>query len=207
MTRLLLNDVPLAADPAAKTWGELLATVDRSSHAEGRVVTGVRLDGVDEPSFRDPDLCARVLGDLAVVEIQTLPPAALLAETVREALAGLDSLAAFATHVGRRFRGDDLQSAHEGLLELVQGLQVLTSLLATVGAVLQTDVRTLVADGQPVDPLLERIGTHLEALISAQQAQDWLTLADIVEYDVEPALTACRPLFARLSQETPQLAH
>jgi hypothetical protein len=208
MTRLIVNDAPLAADPGAKTWGELLAVVDRSSQADGRVVTAVRLDGVDEPSFRDPAVCARTLADLAVVEVQTLLPAALLAETVREALDGVDSLAAFSLQVGRRFRGDDLQSAHEGLLELVQGLQVLTSLLATIGAVLQTDIRTLVADGLPVGPLLERIGSHLEALIAAQQAQDWLTLADVVEYDIEPALAACRPLFVRLSQTAaPQLAH
>jgi hypothetical protein len=208
MTRLLVNDAPLAADPAAKTWGELLAALDRHSHADGRVVTCVRLDGVDEPSFRDPSLGPRPLDALAVVEVRTELPVALLSETVREALEGLGSLSAFALDAGRRFRGDDLQAAHQGLLELVQGLQVLTSLLATIGAVLQTDIRTLVADGQPVAPLLERIGVHLEALIAAQQAQDWLTLADIVEYDIQPALEACRPLFTRLSEAAmPTLTH
>ena len=200
MTRVIVNEEPHQPDAGAKTWGDLLAGVDDASHSAGRVVTGVRLDGVDEPSFRDAALLGRPLTNLAVVEVETAAPEELLADTVREALSGVDSLSAFAFDVSRRYRGSDLQAAHQGLLELVQGLQVLTSLLGTMAAVLRTDLRTLVADGQPVAPLVETLGTHLETLIASEEAQDWLTLADVIEYDIQPSLVACRSLFIRLGE-------
>ena len=39
-----------------ETWGDLLERLDRTLVADGRVVTAVRFDGVDQPSFRDAEL-------------------------------------------------------------------------------------------------------------------------------------------------------
>jgi hypothetical protein len=205
MMRLIVNNRDKTLDSGAKTWGELLAHVDADLHAEGRVVTAARLDGVDEPSFRDPSLSARTLTDVAVIEIDADSPAALLTEAIREASTGLDRLCGHAIEVSRRFRGRELDHAQQGLLSLVQGLQVLTSLAATIGTVLQTDLRALLWNGRPVSELLDALGGHLEALIEAQSREDWLTVADVVEFDLEPALRACRPLFEALATAaTPQ---
>jgi hypothetical protein len=198
MPRLMVNNEEIAWDPAAKTWGDLLARLDDACHAQGCVVTAARLDGVDEPSFRSEAAGGRLVGGLSVVEIEAQPPASLLAEAIREAGTGLDRLCAHALEVARRFRGNDLAEAQQALLALVQGLQVLTSLIGTIGLVLQTDLGTLIWNGRPASSLIEGVGTHLEALIGAQQREDWLTVADIVEYDVEPALRDCGPLFEAL---------
>jgi hypothetical protein len=199
MQRLIVNKEDVTLDSGAKTWGELLASLDTTCHAQGRVVTAARLDGVDEPSFREPSVGGRALDAVAVVEVDAETPATLLAEAIREASFGLDQLCGHALEVGRHFRGHDLAPAQQGLLELVQGLQVLTSLIATVSAVLQTDMGTLTWQGKPVASLLDGLGVHLESLIDAQQREDWLTVADIVEFDIEPALRACRPLLEALS--------
>lgn len=199
MQRLIVNNQDITLDSGAKTWGELLTALDTSCHAEGRVVTAARLDGVDEPSFREPSLGGRSLDAVAVIEVEAETPATLLAEAIREASAGLDQLCRHALDVGRHFRGDDLGPAQQGLLEMVQGLQVLTSLIATVSAVLQTDTGTLMWEGKPIASLLDGLGVHLESLIEAQQREDWLTVADIIEFDIEPALRSCQPLFGALS--------
>jgi hypothetical protein len=198
MPRVMVNNEEVAWDPAAKTWGDLLARLDDACHAQGCVVTAARLDGVDEPSFRSPAAGDRLLGGLSVVEIDAQPPASLLADAIREAGTGLDRLCAHALDVARRFRGRDLAQAQQSLLALVQGLQVLTSLVATIGIVLQTDLGSLLWNGRPASSLIDGVGSHLEALIDAQQREDWITVADIVEYDVEPALRACGPLFEAL---------
>jgi hypothetical protein len=194
----MVNNEEIAWDPAAKTWGDLLARLDDACHAQGCVVTAARLDGVDEPSFRSPAAGDRLVGGLSVVEIDAQPPASLLADAIREAGTGLDRLSAHSLEVARRFRGRDQAQAQQSLLALVQGLQVLTSLIATIGLVLQTDLGSLLWDGRPASSLIDGLSAHLEALIDAQQREDWITIADIVEYDVEPALRACRPLFEAL---------
>jgi hypothetical protein len=198
MPRVMVNNEEIAWDPAAKTWGDLLARLDDACHAQGCVVTAARLDGVDEPSFRSAAATDRLVGGLSVVEIEAQAPASLLADAIREAGTGLDRLCAHALEVARRFRGHDQVEAQQSLLALVQGLQVLTSLVATIGMVLQTDLGSLMWNGRPASSLLDGVGAHLEALIDAQQRADWLTVADVVEYDIEPALRACGPLFEAL---------
>jgi hypothetical protein len=199
MQRLIVNKQDVTLDSGAKTWGELLAVLDTTCHAEGRVVTAARLDGVDEPSFREPSVSKRPLDAVAVIEVDAETPATLLAEAIGEASSGLEQLCRHALAVGRQFRGHDLAPAQQGLFELVQGLQVLTSLIATVSAVLQTDMNSLMWEGKPISSLLDGLGRHLESLIDAQQREDWLTVADIVEFDIEPALRSCRPLLNALS--------
>lgn len=199
MTRVLVNNQPQEAPAGAETWADLLAALDGACRERGEVVTAVRLDGVDEPSFRSPEQGVRALGELAVIECEAESPAALLAESLREASRGLDELRQHALSVGRRFRGRDIEAAQRGLLELVQGLQVLTSLVATIGAVLGTDVATLTVGDTTAGRVLDGLGSHLETLIGAQQNQDWLTVADIVEFDIEPALGGCRPVFDSLT--------
>jgi hypothetical protein len=198
MPRVMVNNEEIAWDPAAKTWGDLLARLDDACHAQGCVVTAARLDGVEEPSFRSAAASERLVAGLSIVEIDAQPPASLLADAIREAGTGLDRLCAHALDVARQFRGRNLTEAQQSLLALVQGLQVLTSLIATIGAVLQTDLGSLRWNGRPVSSLIDGVGTHLEALIHAQQREDWITVADVVEHDIEPALRACGPLFETL---------
>ena len=40
----------------------------------------------------------------------------------------------------------------------------------------------------------------LETLVSAQSTQDWLTVADVLEYDMEPELRAWLECFESIKQ-------
>jgi hypothetical protein len=37
---------------------------------------------------------------------------------------------------------------------------------------------------------MERLGAWISSLISAQETGDWLTVSDVLEYDLAPALLA-----------------
>ena len=188
MQRLIVNNQDVTLDSGAKTWGELLTALDTTCHAQGRVVTAARLDGVDEPSFREPSVGGRALDAVAVIEVEAVTPATLLADAIR-GIDGPRSALSPRPRRGTAFPRTPLAPAQQGLLELVQGLQVLTSLVATVSAVLQADTSVLMWEGKPIASIsLDGIGVHLESLIEAQQREDWLTVADVIEFDIEPAL-------------------
>ena len=55
MATLILDGEPLSLAEGPKTLGDLLATVDDQCAGRGRIVTGLRLDGDDEPAFREPE--------------------------------------------------------------------------------------------------------------------------------------------------------
>jgi hypothetical protein len=199
MRRLLVNDEAQTAESAHETWGELLAWVDRLSADRGLLVTAVRLDGVDEPSFRQPELSDRKLGPVEVIEIDAANPATLVAESLDEALSGLAGLRAHALEVARRFRGSRVASANTGLAELTQGLGTLVTLVAAVGGAMGIAVDHLTLDGRPAFGPIEDLGQPLVELTEAQTQQDWVTVADILEFDLEPAISRVGPLFTALA--------
>lgn len=199
MARILVNNEAQTIKSAVNTWGELLAWADRMSASQGRLVTAVRLDGVDEPSFRGSDLAARGLDDLGTVEFETASPGSLVAESIDEALSGLDGLQRHALDVGRRFRGTRVAFANQGLAELVHGLRTLVALVEALGGAMGMPIEALAFDGRPAMALIEDLGQPLAALGEAQAREDWVTVADILEFDLEPALGRCRPFFSALA--------
>ena len=199
MPRVLVNNEPQDVDERLKTWGELLAWVDHQVAGGGQLVTAARLDGVDEPSFRDPSQATRPLTEWAVVEVDVATPASLVTESLQEALDGLASLRQYAVTVADRFRGTDLGSANRGLGELSQGLQTLVGLIEALGGAIGVGLDTFQWEGRPRSGLLQEIAQPLTPLAEAQLAGDWVTVADILEFDLEPALAQCEPFFRALA--------
>jgi hypothetical protein len=47
----------------------------------------------------------------------------------------------------------------------------------------------------------------LTPLAEAQRACDWVTVADILEFDLEPALAQCEPFFRALAEVAKRAGH
>ena len=199
MARLLINDEPQIVENTQETLGELLARADRFSADRGLLVTAVRLDGVDEPSFRRPELAAQKLDAIALVEIDAATPASLVAESLHEALSGLAGLRTHALDVARRFRGSRLAFGNTGLAELTKGLGTLVTLVETVSGAMGIAINQVTLDGRPALRLIEDLGRPLVELTEAQTQQDWVTVADILEFDLEPAISRVAPLVTALA--------
>lgn len=193
MPRILLNGASLEA--AVHTWGELLEALDAHVTAYGHIVTDVRFDGLDEPAFREPRVLDHPLEDVAVVEVASGTPEGLMRRCLEEAAVSIDPLCQAALAIGEGFRGRDVESANAGLAELADGM---STLIAIAGA-------ANLATGAPqtVGPLAGELTGLLEGLVSAQAAHDWIAVADILQYDVEPALRRWAPVFAAAGAAPP----
>jgi hypothetical protein len=186
MSMCAVNGREWEAPVGLKTWGQLLEALEQGAGAERAVVTAVRFRGVDQPSFREPVLLAQDLAAGAPIDVDTCRAHALVAEAVETALNGLDPLAQAAQQTADAFRCHDLAEAHSGLEAVVGTLQALTRLTALAG---QAGVapRTARADHDHAT-LTERLGQSLEALITAETNEDWVSVADVLEYDVADLL-------------------
>ena len=71
MPRLQINGEPIGLEPRPLRWDELLQTIDETSQARGHIVTAVRFNGVEESTFRRPDLCNRLVSDTDAIEVTT----------------------------------------------------------------------------------------------------------------------------------------
>ena len=197
MARLVVNDVELTVDPALQTWGDLLTVLDADLAAAGEVVTAARLDGVDEPTYREPDFLDKKLAEVEHVDIEAGSPSELARRSVDEAAIALESLRAAARRIGTDFRGHDVSTANRDLSALSDGLRILVTTIHALAQILHLDLNGLDCDGEPAETRIEAAGEALRMLIEAHETEDWITVADVLEYDLDPALGSWRPLLDR----------
>jgi hypothetical protein len=179
-----------------KTWGQLLDALEQGVDTERAVVTAVRFGGVDQPSFREPGLLTQDLAAGATIDVDTCRADVLMAEAVEAALNGLAPLAHAAQQAADAFRGHALADAHVRLAEIVDTLQILTKLTDAITQAGLAPGATRSGDERPT--LLEQLGQSLEALIAAATNEDWISVADLLEYDIaelrprwQAVLSAC----------------
>lgn len=189
MAHCLVNDTLEPFDFSPETWGQVLTTLDRTLDAERRVVTAVRFDSVDQPSFRSEDLAAADLSQVARVDIDVEYAAALLAAAV--AVAG-DSLPRLVTGVGMtaaalRTGASDAQTQLVALVTAVQSLVTLTAAAATAASLSMGEAHG--ADA-PVVAACAGLETALRGLVAHQADGHWTALADALDADLAPAIAS-----------------
>lgn len=187
MAHCLVNDTLESFDFTPETWGQVLATLDRTLVTERRVVTAVRFDGVDQPSFRSGDLAAADLSQVARVDIDVEDAAALLAASVD---AAGESLSSLVTGVGMtaaalRAGAGDAQTQLVALVTAVQSLVTLTAAAATaanlsMGEAHGADASVVAACGGLEAALRRLVAHHADGR--------WTALADALDADLAPAI-------------------
>ena len=193
--KLLLNARPYPDPTAFETWGNWLEALDADSPRTGCVVTAVRFDGVDEPVFCAADILGRRLDAFDTIEVDTAPPRVLVARTLTEAATMACSLAGAAGSVGDAFRQTDLGDAHAMLPQLVDGIRTIVTLTDACASVLGVRRETITCQGVAFDDWMAEFGRRLAGLLEAQTQRDWVTVADSLQYEIEPALRGWVPVF------------
>ena len=188
MATVLLNGTAFVPATPVPAWGPLLDAVDHHVAPSGEIVAAVRFDGVDEPGFRDDAVLGLVLGHELIVEIDTLHPNDLLGDVLDEASRSLPAVAASARELanvlarrpGRR-RGARHRAARRIDLQPGAAGRRVRDRARVALDMLQT------REG-PAMPLLRTLDAQLMPLLEAQRAGDWITVADILEYDIAPLM-------------------
>jgi hypothetical protein len=197
---VMLNGAPYAAAPDVQSWGDLLEVVDRETASTGTIVGVVRFDGVDEPGFREPAVLIRPLESDLIVEIETEVPSALLFRILDEGAASLPELELAAHELAGLFRGVEIDRASQGLAQLAESLMNLVTLVAASTAAAGARLNTLALDGEPVGPSLAAMDVAIGPLLEAHAARDYITVADLLEYDVAPAIPRMADVINALRQ-------
>jgi len=187
MAHYLVNDTPETCDFSPETWGHVLDSLDRTLVIGRRVVTAVRFDGVDQPTFRSPELAAADLSLVDRVDIDTEDAAALLAAAVDaagESLPGLVS-GVRATAASLRAGTPDAQA---GLVALVAAVQSLVALTAAAATAANVSMGAASGAAPPVEAACGGLETALRSLVTHQATEQWPALADALDADLAPAI-------------------
>ena len=165
----------------------LLSAVEPVLGASGRIVTALRINGVEEPAFREADVLARVLGDDDQIDVDTTPIALMAVTALDQALHFMPTLSAGAREVASELRGPRAEAVRPAIGTLAENLALLTALVHT--ADLWARQAGLAATDWLGDDVtaVEHVAS---SLVDASGAGDWVKAADALEYDLPEALAA-----------------
>ena len=186
---LLINAIATPIRNSLQNWGDLIAFLDDQLAATQDVVTNVRLDGVEEPAFRDPGLCAQPMSTFSLVEVETGEPQVLARRCLGEAASAVVELRLATRDTADRFRLYNVSEAQEGLQHVSESLVLVLRIVAAAGLALRRELDSADGDGRSLGTLSNDLETVVGILLEAQGNEDWIQVADILEYDLNPILS------------------
>lgn len=206
MTKVLVNGAESGIAASAQTLGELLEILDREYQGHGVGVTAIRLDGVEEPALRDLSLAPTPLSTFQVVDVETTKLDELARSALDEASVAVDILGNAADRLGVAFRGADLAAANRDLVEFAVGLGSLVAMTSTVATATAFDMYQGKERDESAIDMIDELSARTDALISAQQVGDWVTVADVIEYDISSSLRRWPAVLATMREAVPAMS-
>lgn len=189
LTLLLDGEAP-STEGQFETLSDLLAEADVRFAARGRIVTVLRLDGADEPAFRERHVIERRLSTLQSVEIESGTPAALALECLAEAGGALHGLAAAAGDVARRLRAGEIRGGNRDLAAISEGIATVVAITGAASLGLGIDLSTRDTPYGTLAAMAQRAARDLDTIIAGQLAANWNAIADVLDDDLAPHLRA-----------------
>lgn len=183
-----LDGEPLALKGAPETLGDLLAAVDEICARRARIVTALRLDGAEEPAFREPHVVTRHLTTVETVDVESGTASQLALECLSEAGHALRSLADAACDVAAQLRGGDASVAVSNLNAIRQGIATVLTITGAASLGVGIDLTLYPTDRGTLNASAERALRDLEAIVTAQVAADWTLVAGKLDPDLACSL-------------------
>lgn len=178
-----------------------------AEHAEGagRIVLEIKADGV-ALTERDIESAPDTPGTFKVIELVTASRAALAREVLEAAAGALDDLVTGQRHVAAQILATKLEMAVVSLQEILGVWQHVREALDQICAVMGADLAELAAPsgrGAEVPVLVARLTAGLSEIRRCVGAQDWSTLADVLNDEMGDLAIAWRELVRGISGSMP----
>jgi len=184
------SEIKIPADIA--TWGDLLDWIETDLLKAGQCITHVYIGGSEAYNYRDQRVCGQDLSSVGTIAIQSGD----FDRVVNESLAQLDIELKAALlgceDVVRLLENRKEHEAYERLAQLLDSVRIFFAIFSEdLGWTESLDEEN---SRQELSAVLERA---LKQLISAQENRYWVSVCEVLEYDIAPILETWQKLVAR----------
>lgn len=197
--KILVNDQPIEVDGLTPevTLGGLLEALGPDLQGKGLTIVKITTDGtVIDPEDAATLQTRRVL-ECETIDLLAATPEEMVRLMVADSADVIPYLADLATRTAGELRLGQVKEAMSRFLELVDGLEWLATLLTNLpsgfAAAMQESGKELRRQ-QILGKAKECLGT----LRGSQETQDWVGLADVLEYEFPDLFKDCQEFFAGL---------
>lgn len=173
------------------TWGDVLDWLETNYLAQGRCITKVSFGNREAADYREDAVCNRSLEALDEIDIESGDFDTVVQESLAELSSEIDRLLDVGRSVVGLFEQRENEQAHAELSRYLNAL-------GTLFGVLTADLGWVHDESGDIRPALTRmLEDALGQLVSAQENGFWISVCDVIEYEIPPVLDGWKALVER----------
>ena len=196
---IFFNDTPLTVDGIddETSIADLIELVQQEVGKNGLTVVDVELDGT-KFTADDAQLKTSRAGECRSLHLLGATIAELVSQALEDREAVFQHVEKLGRSVSESLRIGKVPDAMKQHVELLEGLTWITSILGNLGnafpeKMAETDLELRRHE------LMTRLGEQMTALHEIQEKQDWVGMADLLEYELPEILQVGQDFLARFS--------
>ncbi len=179
---------------------ELLGEIMTAHLAEDRAITEVRVNGATYSEETPGTATSVARGEIGRLDVITAPTTHLAQVLLNTGPDHLETMTEAARKVAEEFRIGDEAEANEQYLLFLQALQDFFAFLGCSLEAVSVPLAHLEIDGLSAPSKIRELTRLLTEMVDRQQEQDWILLADLLEYELAPLLEDWRTLLIQVKK-------
>jgi hypothetical protein len=187
-----INETPINVPAEIATWGDLLDWLETDHLKAGQCITHVSLDGEETLNYRDVLICDQHLGSVGNVDVKSGDFDNVIRESLTELDQELRAARAASAEIITLFENRKEEEAYARLAALLDSVRIFFTIFSEdLG---WADMPDAEISQKEFSAVLERALTQL---IAAQENRFWVSICDVIEYEINPILDAWLKLVER----------
>ena len=192
---ILLNGNSLEVEgiDAEVTVLQLVKTVEESLKGSGSSIVELLLDGTSYCPDETEKIGELKVVDFAKVELIAATAVEMIQAAFEDGDAGITHLEEVARQASSELRIGKIKSAMDHYIEFVDGVEWLVIMLNNADRAFAANMAESSVESER-QSLLGRISEQMAAVKSAQESEDWVGVADILEYEFPEIFSDARKI-------------
>ena len=182
--KLLINGKEGTVSCMGETLGDLILHIEKEGMAQGNVVRSIQIDGKE--SSPDSSVARKTpLSEIETLEIEISTLSDIVNKNIENADAYLIRLIPGIEKSVELFRMGNEQEANKFFINIIDGIDWLSQVLDMILAAKAISPDT-VFDGKSIQDRQASLVDFTQQMVDANKNQDWVLLADLLEYEILP---------------------
>ena len=182
--KLLVNGKEETVSHMGETLGDLLLHIEKEGVPQGNVVRSIKIDG-EKSSPDSPEAQKTPLSEIATLEVEISTLSDIINKNIENADAYLIRLIPGIEKSVELFRVGNEQEANKFFINIIDGMDWLSQVLDMILTAKAISPDT-VFDGKSIQDRRASLVGLTQQMVDANKNQDWVLLADLLEYEILP---------------------
>ncbi len=187
---VVLDGARLEVEPEGETLQDVIGWLLENQVSADRALREVKVNGEPYNMADMGPASGMAASEIQHLEVETAEARQVALEFMGQAPTYLEAIAQAVAAVAELFRVVDERDASEQYIAVLESLQLFLTMLEETRRLLGLDLESAVYQERTAAAALENLSGLIKKLLDAQENEDWVLLADLLEYDLAPELRA-----------------